>query len=58
MGSSHGLTRIIRLAHHEDPFYVPLLRRAYALWRELEHASGERVLRITGIVGLVPPAAC
>ncbi len=28
-GSSHGLTRIIRLAYHEHPSYVPLLRRAY-----------------------------
>ncbi len=25
-GSSHGLTRIIRLAYFEDPSYVPLLR--------------------------------
>jgi len=35
-GSSHGLTRIIRLAYWEHPSYVPLLRRAYALWREAE----------------------
>ena len=35
-GSSHGLTRIIRLAYHEDPSYVPLLRRSYELWHELE----------------------
>src|SRR5271157_2273107 len=27
-GSSHGQTRIIRLAYYEDPRYVPLLRRA------------------------------
>lgn len=37
MGSSHGISRIIRLAYHEDPAYVPLLKRAYELWRELEH---------------------
>ena len=37
-GSSHGLTRIIRLAYHEDPSYVPLLRRSYELWHELETA--------------------
>jgi sarcosine oxidase len=48
MGSSHGVTRIIRLPYHEDPAYVPLLRRAYALWRELEQASGEEILVITG----------
>jgi sarcosine oxidase len=47
-GSSHGVNRIIRLAYWEDPAYVPLLRRAYALWRELEHVSGERLLLITG----------
>jgi sarcosine oxidase len=49
-GSSHGLTRIIRLAYFEHPGYVPLLHRAYELWRELEADAGERLLRITGIV--------
>jgi sarcosine oxidase len=44
MGSSHGVTRIIRLPYYEDPAYVPLLHRAYALWRELEAATRERVL--------------
>jgi sarcosine oxidase len=47
-GSSHGLTRIIRLAYHEDPAYVPLLRRAYELWHALEAESGERLLVTTG----------
>ncbi|HEX2142638.1 MAG TPA: FAD-dependent oxidoreductase, partial [Candidatus Limnocylindria bacterium] len=48
LGSSHGLTRIIRLAYHEDPSYVPLLRRAYELWHELEARAGERLLITTG----------
>ena len=48
LGSSHGETRIIRLAYFEDPSYVPLLRRAFELWRELESRSGERLLRVTG----------
>lgn len=47
-GSSHGLTRIIRLAYHEHPSYVPLLRRAYELWHELETLAGERLLVTTG----------
>ena len=47
-GSSHGLTRIIRLAYHEDPAYVPLLRRAYELWHDLEVTAGERLLVTTG----------
>jgi sarcosine oxidase len=50
MGSSHGLTRIIRLAHFESPSYVPLVRRAYQLWRELEIEAGEQLLHVTGAV--------
>ncbi len=46
-GSSHGLTRIIRMAYHEDPSYVPLLRRAYELWHELEGLAGEELLVTT-----------
>jgi len=49
-GSSHGLTRIIRLAYFEHPDYVPLLRRAYELWRELQSEADEQLLFITGIV--------
>lgn len=55
MGSSHGLSRIIRLAYHEHPSYVPLLIRAYELWRELEKQSGQRLLHITGSVDAGPP---
>ena len=53
-GSSHGLTRIIRLAYWEHPTYVALLRRAYELWRELESLAGERLLHITGSVDAGP----
>jgi sarcosine oxidase len=55
-GSSHGLTRIIRLAYWEHPTYVALLRRAYELWRELESLAGERLLHITGSVDAGPEA--
>jgi sarcosine oxidase len=54
-GSSHGVDRIIRLAYAEDPRYVPLLRRAYELWRETELLSGERLLVITGGIDAGPP---
>jgi len=54
-GSSHGATRVIRLGYFEHPSYVPLLRRAYALWRELEAASRQRLMHITGIVEIGPP---
>jgi sarcosine oxidase len=54
-GSSHGPTRIIRLAHFENTAYVPLLRRAYALWRELEAASKTKIMDLTGIAEIGPP---
>jgi sarcosine oxidase len=54
-GSSHGATRIIRLGYYEHPSYVPLVRRAYALWRELEDASGRALLHRTGIVEIGSP---
>jgi sarcosine oxidase len=47
-GSSHGQTRIIREAYYEHPLYVPLVRRAYELWADLEKESGRSVLRVTG----------
>lgn len=54
-GSSHGRSRVIRLAYFEDPAYVPLLRRAYELWRRLETETGRRVLQITGGLMLGAP---
>lgn len=55
LGSSHGYSRVIRLAYFEDPAYVPLMRRAYELWRELERVSGESLLRVTGSIDAGPP---
>ena len=54
MGSSHGLTRIIRLAYYEHPSYVPLLRRAYELWRQLEADAGEKLFFQTGSIDMGP----
>ena len=56
-GSSHGETRIIRLSYFEHPSYVPLLRRAYALWRELEQRAQTDLLRLTGGLYLGPPGS-
>lgn len=53
-GSSHGLTRIIRVAYGEGHVYVPLVRRAYELWRELERDAGEQLLHITGSIDAGP----
>ena len=48
LGSSGGLSRIIRLAYFEHPSYVPLLRAAWAGWHELEELSGEDLILETG----------
>lgn len=53
LGSSHGESRVIRLAYYEHPLYVPLLRRSYELWRSLEHdADAPGLLRVTGLLML------
>src|SRR3979411_1221025 len=56
LGSSGGLSRIIRLSYYEHPDYVPMLRRAWDLWRELERESGETLLTQTGGLYVGPPA--
>jgi len=48
LGSSHGGSRIIREAYFEGSDYVPLVRRAYELWEELERESGAKLLTPTG----------
>lgn len=55
LGSTHGRSRIIRTAYWDDPSYVPLVGRAYELWRELEAASGERLLFPAGAFYLGAP---
>lgn len=47
-GSSHGRSRVIRTAYFEHPAYVPLLRRAFELWRRLEIDTGRQLLQMTG----------
>jgi sarcosine oxidase len=55
LGSSHGDTRITRLATAEGPEYVPLARRSQALWRDLESRTGRTLLvQCGGLVMGVP----
>src|SRR5258705_2683815 len=54
-GSSHGETRVIRQAYFEHSDYVPLLLRAYELWRELEQESGTDLLHQVGLLQVGPP---
>jgi len=54
LGSSHGQSRVIRTAYFEDPAYVPLLRRAWKLWEELEAETGRALLQRTGALNIGP----
>ncbi|HET9024727.1 MAG TPA: N-methyl-L-tryptophan oxidase [Burkholderiaceae bacterium] len=47
-GSSHGDSRIIREAYFEGPVYVPMVQRAFDLWRDLERRSGTTLMERTG----------
>jgi sarcosine oxidase len=47
-GSSHGESRIIRQAYHENPLYVPLVKAAYPLWQELALTAGKPLFIKTG----------
>jgi len=53
-GSSHGESRIIRQAIGEGEQYMPLVLRAYELWRELEKETGQKLLTTTGGLILEP----
>src|SRR5829696_5770511 len=54
-GSSHGHTRIIRQAYYEHPAYVPLVRRAYEGWYDLEQRQGVHLLTSCPCLSLGPP---
>ncbi len=50
-GSSHGATRIFRLAY-DEPEWVRLAQKALGLWRDLEAETGAQLLNLTGLVDL------
>jgi sarcosine oxidase len=50
-GSSHGKSRVIRTVYAEDPFYVPLIKKSFNLWHELEKEWGnDKLLQMTGFL--------
>lgn len=55
-GSSHGRSRIVRLAYPE-PEWVRLAQEAMSGWRELESESGARLLDLYGLLELVEDAS-
>ena len=56
-GSSHGHTRITRLAIGEGEAFVPLVQRSHALWRCFEAETGERLMQTTGLLLVGAPAS-
>jgi sarcosine oxidase len=57
LGSSHGDTRITRVAVGEGLEYVPLVRRSHEIWREVERGSGIEILSPCGGLVMAPPQA-
>ena len=57
LGSTHGDTRITRVAVGEGLEYVPLVRRSHELWREIEASAGVEILTQCGGLVLAPPQA-
>jgi sarcosine oxidase len=51
-GSSHGRTRIFRLAY-PDPQWVRMAQEAFAGWHELEEESGSELLELNGLLEVV-----
>ena len=54
-GSSHGASRIVRMAYFEHPDYVPLLQRAYEGWARLEATTGRRLITWCGALMIGRP---
>jgi sarcosine oxidase len=56
-GSTHGDTRLTRLAIGEGREYVPLARRSHELWREIEADGGAELLTQPGVVIMAHPSS-
>ena len=54
-GSTHGDTRITRVAVGEGLAYVPLVRRSHEIWRDLEEQAGVEILSPCGGLVMAPP---
>ena len=54
MGSSHGETRITRLAVAEGDAYAPVVRRSHEIWRELEAETAATLMVPTGGLIMAP----
>lgn len=56
-GSSHGHTRLFRVACLEHPNLVTMARRSRELWLELEKTTGRRIFEQTGAISIGPASS-
>lgn len=54
LGSTHGDTRVTRIACAEGAAYVPLARRSHELWREIEAETGTDIFKDCGVLMVGP----
>ena len=54
MGSTHGDTRVTRVACAEGAAYVPLASRSHELWREIEAETGADIYEACGVLMVGP----
>lgn len=54
-GSSHGVTRILRVGLHEGPTHLPLVLRALELWHDLGREIGAAIFHNNGSFDVAPP---
>ncbi|MEW1959548.1 N-methyl-L-tryptophan oxidase [Kineococcus sp. NPDC059986] len=57
LGSSHGATRLFRVACYEHPALAPLALKSLALWTELGESTGDVLVRQTGCLNTGSPTS-
>ncbi len=57
LGSTHGTTRLFRIACQEHPGLPPIALTSLRLWRELGEETGEVYVRQTGFLGVGSPTS-
>ncbi|OWF44915.1 peroxisomal sarcosine oxidase-like isoform X2 [Mizuhopecten yessoensis] len=49
-GSSHGQSRVTRMAYGDADYYTEMMKEAYRLWEKLENESGTTIYTKTGLL--------
>ena len=55
LGSSHGLTRLFRVACQEHPGLAPIALKSLELWTGLGEETGQRLVQQSGCLSVGPP---